>query len=540
MDDAARDLTHLRTASVSPRLNFNLLRVIFGRALTLAVHKYPTNFECPPNVQLTLMKTPLFLALGLLTGCGAHAQTAPLRTLIISGGPDFEYNQYAIESNARYVEGLTDKSSWRRVYFADGAPNSRTISAYENSPAFRAKRALAWILDEQLPEDKIVAQASTLKNIDGASTKPSVTRVFREFVSPTPDERGFLYFTGHGNAGGTNFRPDYDDTTFALWNNGNISAREVGRAVQNWPAKNPLFIVMVQCHSGGFANLIFQDGDPKKPLVDRDIAGFFSSTGQRPAAGCTSEVNERDYQDFTTHFFAALSGVSRDGRKVSGADYDRNGAVSGSEAFAWANLNDLSIDVPVTTSDAYLRSIFPVQSKNWQNVPYSQITADASAWQIAMLGGLSSSLNLKGEARVAAAMAQHRTVRQRNNSDENVPAPNVDETKLNQKMSALKSQMFARFPALKSSPKSNAYRTARAQAQTWLQARPADVAYLDDALAKYSRAQSNSEAREAMLERFVRTAYTIHLQNRVRDEGTPAQKMALAKLRTAEGRNPLK
>ena len=486
------------------------------------------------------MKKPLFLALGLLVCGAAHAQSAPLRTLIISGGPDFEYNQYAIESNARYVEGLTDKSSWRRVYFADGKPNSRTISAYENSPGFRARRALAWILDEDLPEDKIVAQASTLKNIDGASTKLGVARVFREFVAPAPGERGFLYFTGHGSAGGTSFRPDYDNTTFALWNDEDISTREVARAVGSWPAKNPLFVVMVQCHSGGFANLIFQDGNPRQPLLDRDIAGFFSSTGQRPAAGCTSEVNERDYQDFTTHFFAALSGVSRDGRKISGADYDRNGAVSGSEAFAWANLNDLSIDVPITTSDAYLRSIFATKDDSWQNTPYSQIVAGASPWQIEMLNGLSSRLNLKGEGRVAAAIAQHQTVKKRNNSDENVPAPDLDEAKLNRKMSALKSQMLARFPALKSSSKSSGYRAARAQAQSWLQSRPADVAFLDDALAKYSRAQSNSEVREAMLERFVRGAYTIILQNRVRDEGTPAQKMALARLRTAEGRNPLR
>ena len=486
------------------------------------------------------MKKPLFLALGLLLGCGAGAQTAPLRTLIISGGPDFEYNQYAIESNARYVEGLTDRSSWRRVHFADGKPNSRTISAYENAPAFRAERALAWVLDEPLPEDKIVAQASTLKNINGDSTKPSVTRILGEFSQPKPDERGFLYFTGHGNAGGSRMRPDYENTTFALWGDGNISEREVARAIQSWPAQNPLFVVMVQCHSGGFANLIFQDGDPKKPLLDRDVAGFFSSTGARVAAGCTNEVNERDYQDFTTHFFAALSGVSRDGQKVSGADYDRNGAVSGSEAFAWANLNDLSIDVPVATSDAYLRSIFDSRVGNWQNTPYSQITAGANPWQIEMLNGLSSRLNLKGEARVAAAMTQRQTLRKRNNSNENVPAPDVNEAKLDQKMSALKNQLLSRFPGLKSGPKSNAYRTARAKAQQWLQARPADVAFLDDALAKYSRAQSNSEVREAMLERFVRAAYTVVLQNRVRDEGTPAQKMALAKLRTAEGRNPLK
>ena len=487
------------------------------------------------------MKTSLLLALGLLLGGAAHAQNAaPLRTLIVSGGPDYEYNQYAIESNARYVESLTRQSSWRRIHFADGKAGSRTIAVAQNSPDFRARRALAWILNEELPEDEIVARASQLPQIDGASTPASVARVLTDFSQPAPGERGLLYFTGHGSAGGSRMRPDYDNTTFALWNDSEISEREVARSLRLWPANNPLFVVAVQCHSGGFANLIFQDGDPKKPLLNRDIAGFFSSTGQRMAAGCTSEVNERDYQDFTTHFFAALSGISRDGRKISGADYDRNGAVSGSEAFAWAGLNDLSIDVPVTTSDAYLRSIFAQQNDNWKNTPYSQLTASAQPWQIALLNGLSARLNLKGEARVAAALAAFRAAQNNANHDEEIAVSGVNEKVLGQRLQTLKYQIQTKFPALKQAPQSSKYRIARDGAQTWLQARTADVNYLDDALNKYGRAQGNGEVRAAMLERFVRTAYTIALQKRLREQGTPAQQAAFAKLRRAEGRNPLK
>ena len=486
------------------------------------------------------MKTSLLLALGLLFGGIASAQSAPSRTLIVSGGPNTPYNQYAIESNARYVESLTGQSSWRRIHFADGKLGSRTIAAAANSPTFRAKRALAWILDEELPEDQIVARASQLKQIDGASTPASVARVLTDFAQPAPDERGLLYFTGHGSAGGTRARPDYNNTTFALWNDNEVSEREVARSLRLWPAQNPLFVVMVQCHSGGFANLIFQDGDPKKPLLDRDIAGFFSSTGERMAAGCTSEVNEREYQDFTTHFFAALSGVSRDGRKVSGADYDGNGLVSGSEAFAWAGLNDLSIDVPVTTSDTYLRSLFPYENDSWKSTPYSQITASAQPWQIALLDGLSARLNLTGEARLTVALARHRDAQNNKNQDEDVAVPGIDEKKLGERLQTLKYQIQTKFPDLKKSPKSSEYRAARAQAQAWLQVRTADVAYLDDALNKYGRALGAGEVRAAMLERFARTAYTLWLENRLRAQGTPAQQAAFAKLRAAEGRNPLK
>ena len=484
---------------------------------------------------------PLF-ALGLLF-CGgvAQAQTAPkndLRTLIISGGPDVEYNQYAIESNARYVEKLTQNSAWRRIYFADGKLGSRTISTILSTPATKSARVLAWITEDDLPDDSVVKQASTLQRIDGASTKPAVLNVLKAFAQPQPGQSGLLYFTGHGSAGGSQFRPDYVDTTYALWNDDDISEREVASAIQSWPATNPLFVVAVQCHSGGFANLIFQDGDPKKPLLNRDIAGFFSTTGQHLAAGCTSEVNERDYQDFTTHFFAALSGVSRDGRAISGADFDRNGVVSGSEAFAYANVHDLSIDVPVTTSDAYLRALYG-QSEGWKSTPYSQILADSQPWQKAMLGELSSALKLTGETRIKDALAAYDKLKKAGD-DAATAMDNVDENAINQRLSKLQNQLYRRFPGLKAAKTSAKHRVAKRAATRWLTTQSAQVNALDDDLNQYARAQGSNEVRLSMLERFVRGAYTVVLGQRIRKEGTPAQMAAFVKLRGAEGRNPLK
>ena len=486
------------------------------------------------------MKMAIILALALLIGGAAHAQNAPLRTLIISGGPNFKFNQYAIESNARYVEKLTEKSRWQRITFADGKAGSRTIAAFRNSSEFKSARLLSWVLGQELPADTIVAQASTLGRIDADSTKASVTKVLGEFAQPAPGEQGLLYFTGHGNAGGGNGRPDYQNTTFALWNNQKISEREVAQAIREWPAQNPLFVVAVQCHSGGFANLIFEDGDPTKALANRDIAGFFSSTGQRIAAGCTSEVNERDYQDFTTHFFAALSGISRDGRAITGADSDKNGVVSGSEAFAYANVHDLSIDVPVATSDAYLRAVLAYENDDWQQTPYAQILNSAQPWQKTMLNELSSALNLKGETRVATAIAQHRQLQTRDPNATDFAVPGVDEGALGRRLQSLQGQIKARFPDLKTSPRSSRYRAARQAAQNWLQARPADIAFLDDALAKFSRAQGAAEVREAMLERFGRAVYTIVLQTKMRAQGTPEQQAAFEKFRRAESRNPIR
>ena len=490
-------------------------------------------------------QTLLFFALGwLASACPAQprAAAAPLRALIVGGGPGLENNQYAIESNARFLEKLTAQARWRRVLFADGKAGSRTIATLQETPDFRARRALAWILDEEIPEAPLAAQAPTLARIDGSATRPALDAMLRAFARPAAGERGLLYFTGHGSAGqGSDMlgraRPDFQNTTYALWDGDDFSTRELARSIKNWPAKNPLVVVMVQCHSGGFANLIFQDGDPLHSVVDRDIAGFFSSTGQRMAAGCTSEVNERNYQDFTTHFFAALSGVARDGRRVTGADYDRNGAVSMSEAFAWANVHDLSIDVPVSTSDTYLRALYPRQNDDWQQTPYSQILANAQPWQKAMLSEISQNLGLKGETRIAQAIGAHEKAQARTENDE--PLSQAQEAALLGRIEQRMTQLRVKFPGLGAPRSSAKFRRAKRQALDYLAKNPAQVAAFDDALQTYQRAYGAADVREAMLERFVRASYTVALQTQLRQSGTPQQRAIFARLRNSEGRNPL-
>ena len=499
--------------------------------------------------------SPLIL-LSLLLPVGAQAQPAateapmgamPLRTLIISGGPDFEYNQYAIESNARYVEKLTDNSRWRRVHFADGKAASPTISVIPDTPQLRADRALAWMLGEEQPQTQLVAQISGLRHIDGSATKPAVEGALAAFARAPQGEQGLLYITGHGGAGekpglmGREARPDYLNTTYALWNDDEITAREVAGALKNWPARNPLMVVMVQCHSGGFANLIFRDSDPRGPVLDRDVVGFFSTTGERLAAGCTSEVNERDYQDFTTHFFAALAGTSRDGRTISGADYDRNGAVSGSEAFAWANVHDLSIDVPVSTSDTYLRAVYADDDKSWQQTPYSTVLASAQPWQKAMLNQLSSALNLTGETRIVDAIrAFNLSKKASENENDGAMADTATNRALMMRAGQLETRLKAQFPGLKKAPDSASYRAARAGAMRWLVAHPAELTAFNSALnAAYAGAES-SEVRQAMWERFVRGAYTVILGARLQRDGTPEQRAIFARLRAGEARNPLR
>lgn len=474
----------------------------------------------------------------------------PLRALLVSGGPSADYNQYAIESNARYVEKLTARAASTRILFADGKRASRTISTLENAPDFKERAVLAWLFDGEDDSQRTVLRAPTLRRLDGPATKTSVLSSVRKFAGEAKrGERGLLYFTGHGSEGvkprralsGPKTQPDYENTTYALWNDEALSVRELAGALQSWPAQVPLVLVMVQCHAGGFANALFAGGDPSQAVLNRDFCGFFAATGDRQASGCTSEVDERDYQDFTTHFFAALSGTTRDGRPLSGADYDKNGAVSLLEAFAWTNLQDGSIDVPVCTSDAYLRSIFPQSvGPDWTRTPYSQLTRGAAPWQRAMLNGLSRRFGLTGENRVAASVKAHALALAQSQKDEAEPPSDLDSQALTRSFDRLQGEAARRFPGVKAPRSAPRYAASQRAALQWLATQPADVEMLWRAWQTWNRAGEQSAAREAMLWRFVRGARTLYLQNQLAQRGTASQKAVFARLRAAESRNPLR
>ena len=504
----------------------------------------------PPRFSRSIALPAFAFAVACVATCvgaqkNAPPEKPPLRALIVGGGPSLEQNEYAIESNTRYLETLSARAKWRRIHFADGSKASRTVSAVQTSKLSPEAEVLNWMLDDYPASAQSSRRASGLKRIDGASTKPAVSKALQQFARAAPDERGLVYFTGHGSPGiGTslqNIGEDYENTTHALWNGGTLSVREMASALKDWPAKSPLVLVMVQCHSGGFANVMREDGDPSKPLIQRDFCGFFAATGDRQSAGCTAEMDERLYQDFTTHFFAALSGRTREGRRAPNADYDRNGAVSMSEAFAAASVSDRSIDVPTSTSDTFLRQTFaqaqePGALKQWTKTPFSQVRAAALPWQRAMLDGLSRELKLAGETRVNAAMGALGRASQNNYEDEQ---PEHD-SELGVRFYRVEDRLFARFPALRErgstgrTSSGRASQRTRRAAERWLRTQKADVAFLHHYLNSDRR-----EVRAAMLLRFVRAARTVALQTHLLKHGTAQQKQDFARLRQSESRNPL-
>lgn len=340
-----------------------------------------------PMLGLALSLLLLWAATGVI-GTPSRAGDAPapaLHVLIAGSGPDLEHNQVAIESNVRYVARLLPPGATTRVLFADGNARTRDVFYLDahGGSQFRAPRLPSLDAPNRLRDFDAQARALT-------SGRPAPL---------------LLYFTGHGSPSevGDDANNDYD-----MWGGDSLSVRHLAGVLDRIPPSVPVTVIMVQCFSGSFGNLLFQNADAHARLAPRRLCGFFASIAQRPAAGCTPEVNEADYHDFTGYFFAALSGTDRLGRPTSGADYDGDGRVGMNEAFAYALIHDESIDTPVCTSDIFLRRFVQTPETQAFQVPYSQVCRWAGSAQLAALRGLSDALRLSGEGRTASAYRRFR------------------------------------------------------------------------------------------------------------------------------------
>lgn len=462
------------------------------------------------------------------------------RALIVGGGPDLAHNQVSIESNVRYVDRLLPRKAPRTVLYADGDAKANSVLAeVAAAPVSDDEKLLTVILNGPGAQaaPSTTHRAPEISRIDGPSSTDAVTKAFADLRAQKPSSAPLLlYFTGHGSMdkGG-----NLDNNVYDLWGGTGYSVQQLAAEIAQLPARQPVALVMVQCFSGSFGNLLFQGGLPKGAPLERDIAGFFASLPNLPAAGCTPEVNEADYHDFTSYFFAALTGIDRLGRKTAGADFNRDGRVGMDEAFCYALINDKSIDVPVCTSDVFLRANTTTPDADLLARPFRDALSWATPAQAAALTELSSQLRLEGDDRGTVAFARYRDARSPQNMARGgrgmralVLALRDARTDLNKRRPALADRNGAGFQA--------AYAEA-------LKAMPAErasgmYAAVEEALkaaAASGRAGLDAEIQQSRLLRFVRLFKTVVLTHDMLEGGEPGLSARFKRLIQSEQRTIL-
>lgn len=265
--------------------------------------------------------------------------------LVLGGGGEPASNEIALEKNVRYFQralearGLPPDAA--TVYFANGNDGQATVRYRESG---QGKRDLF--------------KAPEIPHLKGPATLEHFLEWVERSARDAPQQPVFIYFTGHG---GLNSR-HRNNNHLALWEGDSLTVRAFGLFLNKLPSTTPIITVMSQCYAGSFANFIYQDANPKRPVMAQPRCGFFATVEYLPSVGCTPEVDEADYRDYSSSFFAGLSGLGRTGKVVASADHDGDGRVSYAEAHAFAKVDDESTDLPISTSEAWLQ-----RRATWRN-----------------------------------------------------------------------------------------------------------------------------------------------------------------------------
>jgi hypothetical protein len=358
--------------------------------------------ENSPHIRLPVRRFLALIAPILCALLVCSRASAAVHALLVGGGPDKENNTAQIEEHLRFVAGLVPLSSGRIVLFADGKLSSRDLSYTDSAHLTPGQLAL----DVLLPNDGLGAKVLTRTpalgaSLDGPSRAPAIDRAFHRLaaLSGRNSPPVLLYFAGHGSVA-----DDKGKTSlYNLWGNDDLDPETLLREIDTLPPHVPVTLVMAQCFSGGFGNVIFRKANPDLPLNDHPIIGFFAAESDREAAGCGTETNSPLYQDFSSYFFGALSGRDKLGHRVDGADFDGDGRVSCHEAWCYALIHDDSIDTPVCTSLVFLRRFSNVPDATIFSYPWHTLLETATPGERAALDALSAKLGLDGEQRVLAA-----------------------------------------------------------------------------------------------------------------------------------------
>lgn len=354
--------------------------------------------------------------IAVMTLSGDVSVSAMERLLTIGGGYSPSGNQVSLEKNVIYYLRILPRLGLEKqphhILFSDGndpAPDLRVQDPHD--AAGESFHLLARILGSEDGIDERYRNHG-ISRVNGPSSVQAIDSWFDAQRDWAENDRLIFYFTGHGGGGK---KKTSRNTDLRLWNGETMPVTELVKRLDRLPTAAPVVLVMVQCHSGGFADVIFVDGDATRDLSPHQRCGFFSTVPEQVAAGCTSDIDEENYQEYSTYFWAALSGQSRQGNEITPPDYNHDGRVSFNEAHAYVTLTSPTIDLPVKTSDIFLRRYSLLDDDAADALclvsDYTAVTAVANHIDRTILDGLSVTLGFTGEARVRTAAQQEQELK---------------------------------------------------------------------------------------------------------------------------------
>jgi hypothetical protein len=277
---------------------------------------------------------------------------AETRVSLIGGGNTVDQSQVQIEANVSWLQTMfRERDIEVRTYFGAGDAAEPDV-IYLEPPALASHDN-----DTATDEPRVLYRRHQLPDVSGSTRKPELTEALRRDLASLP-QRGdaLVIFNGHGGIDRADTRNNY----LKLWDDGRMTVNDLESLLDAAPQGAPVRFVLAQCYSGAFASLIYDDPQTASGFRN-NRCGFMSEAADRLAEGCSLSLDEAEFRDYTTYFFAALGGRTRSGAPIEQRllDRDGNGVVSFRESHFYAVVTAASSDLSRSTSEQYLEDWSP-------------------------------------------------------------------------------------------------------------------------------------------------------------------------------------
>ena len=378
-------------------------------AAVVAVAWYAQPPSSPPSA------APLSRAQAAQTETPAGRPIAS-RWIVAGGGPTPASNEISIEDDIALAARIFGGPG---VLLYAGGTGTRAVRTEADHPQGDPLVAtLARIFDPQGSRQS--EYRATRLQPDDAATRETFLGALREQLARTEGPLT-VWVSGHGDRGATPA-----DNGILLWGNDVVTPTDLARVLREAEPKRRTRFVVTTCFSGGFAEIAFADAVPASGAIDADVCGLFASTADREAGGCDPNPARGAHDGYAVHFLNALAGSTRTDEPLSmrALDFDRDESVSLLDAHTWARLSSGSIDVPMTTSERWLRSVAVEEAAAPLAMPHED----------AVIAALESRLDVRGEAatqerlasldaKIAALAAREQAAAEREAAVERLPPP---------------------------------------------------------------------------------------------------------------------
>jgi hypothetical protein len=470
------------------------------------------------------------------------AAAAPLRAQrtpgqehvwIVGGGPTLEESQAQIEFNVTWVLGLLDElapGAEVRVYYANGLEGGPATHEWMPvSDADDPLHPLARVLGTEGSSGSSF-RAHRVPRVVGSTRATELLPALQEqFASLQAGDQALFLYNGHGS-----WAEDHAQNALRLWDESRLTVQEFEALLSTVDPRVPVRFIFTQCYSGAFERAVHPAAADVIDLAPGQRCGFFAESEDRESEGCSAAVVIGDYRDYTTYFFAALSGRTRLGEAIGGnADLDSSGQVDPFEAHLYAFTEGYNGDLPRSTSEVYLERWQPwylrwvgssrIPDNEYGTVVRALARGNGLPEEGAALGRMSQErLSDLAEA-TSAALAEQRALQEQ----------------VSRIQEALSAEVEERWPEARE-PESEAYRafleSGGAEAAAFVSRQPDYPALVraQDRLSEMELELVDLDRQTAQIEKLMRARVLARALDQMERHGSEEDQMAYARLRACE------